>query len=80
MADEHKILKRGQQRAMLKALEQAPDKQKPLTGELKGYHRWRTGALRVVYKIYPTRREVEIIAIGKRRDDEIYIIARKRAH
>jgi mRNA interferase RelE/StbE len=56
-----------------------PDKiGKPLSGELKGYRRLRTGQTRIVYRVDTGRIEVLIIAVGMRRDDEVYGQAQKR--
>ncbi len=56
-----------------------PDKiGKPLSGELKGYRRLRTGQTRIVYRVDNGRIEVLIIAVGIRRDDEVYEQAQKR--
>ena len=56
-----------------------PDKLgKPLSGELVGYRRIRSGHLRIIYRIDGKKIEVFVIAAGLRRDDEIYKIALKR--
>ena len=56
-----------------------PDKSgKPLSGNLVGYRRIRTGDTRIVYKIVENRIHIFIIAIGNRRDDEVYDLAVKR--
>lgn len=52
---------------------------KPLHGALAGYRRLRTGALRIVYRVEKQRIEVLIIAVGMRRDEEVYHKAEKRA-
>jgi mRNA interferase RelE/StbE len=57
-----------------------PDKSgKALSGDLAGYRRLRTGHTRIVYRVDGRRIEVLIIAIGMRRDDEVYLTAQKRA-
>ena len=57
-----------------------PDKMgKPLHGALAGYRRMRTGATRIVYKVDKGKIEILIIAVGMRRDDEVYDKAGKRA-
>jgi mRNA interferase RelE/StbE len=56
-----------------------PDKSgKPLKGELAGYRRIRTGDTRIVYRISKGKVEIFIIAIGNRRDEEVYDLALKR--
>jgi mRNA interferase RelE/StbE len=56
-----------------------PDKiGKPLSGQLAGFRRIRTGHLRIVYRVDGTKIEVLVIAAGLRRDDEIYETAVKR--
>ncbi len=52
---------------------------KPLHGALAGYRRMRTGATRIVYKVDKGKIEILIIAVGMRRDDEVYEKAGKRA-
>ena len=52
---------------------------KPLSGNLAGCRRIRIGNTRIVYKINPQNSEVVIIAIGPRKDEIIYQMARKRA-
>jgi len=70
--------------AVLKAIEQRirdgePDKTgKPLSGELAGCRRIRCGDARIVYRVNADIVEVLILAVGPRRDDEIYKTARKR--
>jgi mRNA interferase RelE/StbE len=50
-----------------------PDKVgKPLYGALAGYRRLRTGATRIVYRVDKGRVEILIVAVGMRRDDEVY--------
>ncbi len=56
-----------------------PDKTgKPLHGALAGYRRLRTGATRIVYRIGKGKIEVLVIAVGMRRDDEVYEKANRR--
>ena len=56
-----------------------PDKLgKPLAGDLSGCRRIRTGQTRIVYRIDGQRIEVLIIALGMRRDNEIYDAASGR--
>jgi mRNA interferase RelE/StbE len=57
-----------------------PDKAgKPLSGGLSGYWRLRTGQTRIVYRVDGRRIEVLVIAVGQRRDDEVYERAGRRA-
>jgi mRNA interferase RelE/StbE len=50
-----------------------PDKLgKPLSGQLASCRRIRTGQTRVVYRTHDNRVEVLIIAVGMRRDNQIY--------
>mgnify|MGYP006359589027 FL=1 len=56
-----------------------PDKAgKPLRGILAGCRRIRTGNIRIVYRVDGKRVEVLIIAVGARRDDEVYHAAESR--
>ncbi len=56
-----------------------PDKiGKSLSGRLAGCKRIRVGGTRIVYRINAAEIEVLIIAVGMRRDDEIYKTARNR--
>ena len=57
-----------------------PDKSgKPLHGAMAGYRRMRTGATRIVYRVDEGKIEILIVAVGMRRDDEVYEKAEKRA-
>lgn len=57
-----------------------PDKiGKPLAGSLAGYRRIRTGSTRIVYRVNAKIIEVLIIAVGQRRDAEVYAKAEGRA-
>jgi mRNA interferase RelE/StbE len=56
-----------------------PDKAgKTLHGQLAGCRRIRTGQTRIVYRVNGERVEVLIIAVGMRRDNEIYDAATDR--
>ena len=74
-------LGRSEARIILKVIEERialgePDKLgKPLSGELAGFRRIRTGQTRIVYRVDGIRIEVLIIAVGMRRDNEIYDLA-----
>lgn len=71
-------LGRTEARNILKVIDERiahgePDKLgKLLTGELGGCRRMRTGQTRIVYRVDGERVEVLIIAVGIRRDNEIY--------
>jgi len=77
-------LGRAEARIILKVIEERiaqgePDKLgKPLTGDLSGCRRIRTGQTRIVYRVDGDRIEVLIIAVGMRRDNEIYDTASSR--
>ena len=56
-----------------------PDKSgKPLQHTLAGCRRIRTGDLRIVYRVHSDIIEILIVAVGLRRDDEVYNKASKR--
>jgi mRNA interferase RelE/StbE len=56
-----------------------PDKiGKFLRGELNGCQRVRVGNTRIVYKINKQEITVLIIAVGMRREEEVYHVAEKR--
>lgn len=84
VADDLEALGRYAARAVLKAIEErirdgAPDQSgKPLAGELAGCRRIRSGDVRIVYRVDAGIVEVLIIAVGQRRNDEVYRTARKR--
>ena len=76
---EHDLLTLGrtEARVILKVIEERiaqgePDKLgKPLSGQLSGCRRIRTGQTRIVYRVDGGRIEVLIVAVGMRRDNEI---------
>lgn len=84
VAEDLEDLGRYQARAVLKTIESRirdgePEKTgKPLSGELAGCRRIRTGDVRIVYRVYAEIIEVLILAVGPRRNDEIYKTALKR--
>jgi len=84
VADDLEALGRYAARAVLKAIEERirdgePDQSgKPLAGELAGCRRIRSGDVRIVYRVDAGIVEVLIIAVGPRRNDEVYRTARKR--
>lgn len=51
---------------------------KPLRKELAGCRRIRTGDIRIVYKVIDDQVQVLIIAVGPRRNNEVYDEAEKR--
>ena len=51
---------------------------KPLRHKLKGLRRIRTGDTRIVYQIIKNKIEVLVVAVGPRRNDEIYKAVEKR--
>nr|WP_300311414.1 type II toxin-antitoxin system RelE/ParE family toxin [Halomonas sp.] len=56
-----------------------PDKiGKPLRGTLSGCRRIRTGNTRIVYRVNGGAIEVLIIAVGARREEEVYRTAQRR--
>ena len=77
-------LGRAEARAILKVIDERivhgePDKLgKSLAGELAGCRRIRTGQTRIVYRVDGGRIEVLIVAVGMRRDNEIYDAASSR--
>lgn len=84
VVDDMEELGRYQARAVLKTIERRirdgePDKTgKPLSGALAGCRRIRTGDVRIVYRVDAEIIEVLIVAVGPRRNDEVYRTARKR--
>lgn len=84
VAEDLEALGRYEARAVLRTIEARirdgePDKAgKPLSGELAGCRRIRTGDVRIVYWVNAEFVEVLIIAVGPRRDDEVYRASRKQ--
>jgi mRNA interferase RelE/StbE len=82
--DDFRRLGRTEAKAIQKVIDQRlargePDKiGKSLSGDLSGYRRLRTGRTRIVYRVDGKRIEVLVIAVGLRRDDEIYEKAQRR--
>lgn len=68
-------------RGVVEALRTDPTVGKPLTGPLMGYRSTRIGGseARVVYRIIEDRAEVEVIAMGLRKNSEVYGRAARRA-
>lgn len=77
-------LGRVEAEAVMKVIEKRiaqgePDKLgNPLSGQLASCRRIRTGQTRIVYRIHDNRVEVLIIAVGIRRDNQIYDAASSR--
>lgn len=77
-------LGRAEAKTVLKVIDERiangePDKLgKALTGDLAGCRRIRTGQTRIVYRVDGSRIEVLVIAVGMRRDNEIYDAAHGR--
>ncbi len=66
-------------RAIQKKLKTAPlDYGKPLSGSLAGYHKLRVGDARIVYRVNQDKVEVFVIAVGPRRNSEVYSTASRR--
>ena len=84
VAEDLEELGRYEARAVLGTIETRirdgePDKTgKPLSGELAGCRRIRAGDVRIVYRVNADIVEILIIAMGPRRNDEVYRSARKR--
>lgn len=51
---------------------------KPLHGSLAGYRRLRTGSLRIIYRVNMDLVEVVVVAVGMRREFEVYLKAERR--
>jgi mRNA interferase RelE/StbE len=51
---------------------------KPLYGSLAGYRRLRTGSLRIVYRVNIDMIEVIVVAVGMRRELDVYLKAERR--
>ena len=75
--EEHKLLTKAQQRELIRRLaDQGTVGAKALRGDLAGCFRLRYDEIRVVFQ--PQGNLMVVIAIGRRRDDEIYDIANGR--
>jgi mRNA interferase RelE/StbE len=51
---------------------------KALSGSLAGFRRIRTGSTRIIYRVNKQAIEVLVIAVGQRRDAEVYAAAEDR--
>ena len=71
-------------RRILKVIEERlqngePEKAgKLLRGEFKGLRRIRTGNLRIIYNVDSGSVEVLVVAVGMRRDEEVYALVASR--
>ncbi len=66
-------------RAIDKKLTRAPlDFGIPLSGNLADFRKLRVGDCRVVYRVFKEQVQVFVLAVGPRRDNEIYRMAGKR--
>lgn len=84
ISGEIRYVSHGQLAEAVRQLERDPTAGKPLTRELFGLRSLRVGGSenRLVYRHHlhadPAQQQVEILAIGRRRDDEVYGIATGR--
>ena len=84
VAEDLEALGPAKARVALKVIERRiryvePDKAgSPLRDQLASYRRIRTQDIRIVYHVDGKRVEVLIIAVGARRDSEVYATARRR--
>ena len=84
VAADLKALGPAKARVVLKVIEQRirngePDKAgSPLRDQLASYRRIRTQDIRIVYHVDGKKVEVLIIAVGARRDSEVYATATRR--
>ena len=84
VAADLKALGLAKARVVLKVIEQRirngePDKAgSPLRDQLASYRRIRTQDIRIVYHVDGKRIEVLTIAVGARRDSEVYATATRR--
>ena len=71
-------------RRILKVIEERLQKGEPekagklLRGEFKGLRRIRTGNLRIIYNVDSGSVEVLAVAVGMRRDEEVYALVASR--
>jgi mRNA-degrading endonuclease RelE of RelBE toxin-antitoxin system len=74
------LVQKSKLRAAVDDLARNPEVGKPLVGPLMGCRRIRVGGSenRLVYRILEEQSKVEVIAIGRRRDDQVYKTATKR--
>ncbi len=71
-------------RRILKVIEERLQKGEPekagklLRGEFRGLRRIRTGNLRIIYNVDSGNVEVLVVAVGMRRDEELYALVASR--
>ena len=71
-------------RRILKVIEERLQKGEPekagklLRGEFRGLRRIRTGNLRIIYNVDSGSVEVLVVAVGMRRDEEVYALVASR--
>jgi mRNA interferase RelE/StbE len=71
-------------RRILKVIEERLQRGEPekagklLRGEFKGLRRIRTGNLRIIYNVDSGSVEVLVVAVGMRRDEEVYALVASR--
>jgi len=85
VADDLEVLGRAEAVRVMRVIDDRirqgePDKiGKPLHGSLSGYRRLRTGSVRIVYRLNVDMMQVVVVAVGMRRELEVYLKAGKRA-
>ena len=65
-------------RRIVKAIDEKLTRETPLSGGLSGFRKLRVGECRVVYQVVEKQVIVYVLAVGPRRDKEIYRSAAKR--
>lgn len=84
VSEDLRLLGRAEAARIMKAIDTRiargePDKiGRPLRGELAGCRRLRAGPVRIVYRVETRGHEVLILAVGPRRQDEVYKSAERR--
>lgn len=84
LQEDFKHIDRSQQQRLLRTIEKKltskPDQHgRPLRSPLQGYWKLKAGEYRIVYRIDHHQVTVYLLAIGFRRNREIYIAALQRA-
>ena len=84
VAGDLKAIGAAEARSIMRVIDQRisrgePDKiGKPLSGDLAGCRRIRTGDTRIIYRVDSRTHQVVILAAGMRRGDEVYRLAHGR--